>query len=99
MEKEQIKEIVEIQIRNLNKILKDRKIQVVLTDKAKEILSEQGFDPDYGARPLKRAIQTYIQNPLSLRILEGDFSEGDKIRVDANGAQGLQFEEIKEVST
>ncbi|MHA1147262.1 MAG: ATP-dependent chaperone ClpB [Promethearchaeota archaeon] len=99
LEKEQIKDIVEIQIKNLNKILRDKRIEIVLTDKAKEFLSEKGFDPNYGARPLKRAVQTYIQNPLSLRILEGDFNEGDRIQVDINSHKGLKFEKLKEVYT
>ena len=54
-----------------------------LTDAAKEALAEAGWDPAYGARPLKRAIQRLVENPLALRLLEGDFADGDTIRVDA----------------
>ncbi|TFG21250.1 MAG: ATP-dependent chaperone ClpB [Promethearchaeota archaeon] len=98
LKKEQIKYIVDIQINRLNKILADHQIKLELTDKAKEFLSEKGFDPDYGARPLKRAIQEYIQNPLSLKILEGEFIEDDIVEVDANKQNELVFEKIGELS-
>jgi len=96
LKKDQIKQIVDIQLRNLNKILSDNKIKLKLTDKAKEFLSEKGFDPDYGARPLKRAIQTYIQNPLSLKLLEGDFIEGDILEVDYNKDNVFDFKKVGE---
>jgi ATP-dependent Clp protease ATP-binding subunit ClpB len=92
--KEQIKNIVEIQIKKLNKILADHKIKLNLTEKVKDYLAEKGFDPDYGARPLKRAIQTYIQNPLSLELLEGNFLEGDLIKVDLNKENKITFEKM-----
>ncbi len=90
----QLKEIIDIQIRNLNKILTSHKIQIILTETAKKFLSKKGFDPDYGARPLKRTIQNYIQNPLSLKLLEGEFVEGDIIKIDANKTESLVFEKI-----
>lgn len=95
LEKEQIKDIVDIQIKNLNKILSEHKIKIQLTEQAKEFLSEKGFDPNYGARPLKRAIQQYIQNPLSLKILEGDFIPNDLIEVDVDKKGDLSFSKIK----
>jgi ATP-dependent Clp protease ATP-binding subunit ClpB len=98
LKKEQIKYIVEIQIKRLNKILAEHKIRLELTDEAKEFLSDKGFDPDYGARPLKRAIQEYVQNPLSLKILEGEFTEDDAVEVDANKQNELIFEKIGEIS-
>jgi ATP-dependent Clp protease ATP-binding subunit ClpB len=58
-----------------------------LTDAAKEVIAEAGWDPAYGARPLKRALQRLIENPLALRLLEGDFGEGDTIRVDAQNGE------------
>ncbi|TFG19014.1 MAG: hypothetical protein EU533_07190, partial [Promethearchaeota archaeon] len=82
LKKPQIKKIVDIQIERLNKTLADHKIKLVLTENAKEFLADKGFDPDYGARPLKRAIQNYIQNPLSLKLLEGKFDDDDLIEVD-----------------
>jgi len=97
--KDQIKDIVDIQIQQLNETLGDHGVQVELTEPAKELLAEKGFDPEYGARPLKRAIQKYIQNPLSMKILEGRFLEGDIIKVDANHQQKLEFEKIGEITT
>jgi len=96
LKKDQIKQIIDIQLKKLNKILSGNKIKLKLTDKAKEFLSEKGFDPDYGARPLKRAIQTYIQNPLSLKLLEGDFIEGDILEVDYNKDNVFDFKKVGE---
>ena len=79
---EQIKEIIDIQLRRLRDLLKERKMDVELTDAAREMIAREGFDPVYGARPLKRALQREVQNPLAVRILEGDFKEGDTIVVD-----------------
>jgi len=79
---EEIKEIVEIQLRRLHGMLEDRNMSLELSDEAKEMIAREGFDPVYGARPLKRAIQREIQNPLAVAILEGDFEEGDTVRVD-----------------
>jgi len=85
-----MKEIIDIQLRGLMKRLADRKIKVELTDRAKEFLVQEGYDPTYGARPLKRTIQRRLLDPLAMRVLEGEFSEGDRIVVDA-GADGLGF--------
>jgi len=79
--KEAIKKIVEIQLGLLNSRLAERKLSVKLDDAAKELLVEKGFDPVYGARPLKRVIQRMIQDPLALKLLSGDFSEGDSITI------------------
>jgi ATP-dependent Clp protease ATP-binding subunit ClpB len=86
-----IKDIVEIQLKNLRKRLSDRKITLSLSDRTKEFLAKEGFDPVYGARPLKRAIQRFIQDPLALKILEGEFSEGDTVEVDVNSKNELVF--------
>jgi ATP-dependent Clp protease ATP-binding subunit ClpA len=83
-----IKSIIDIQLTNLCKRLEEKKISLKLTDTAKELLVEQGFDPVYGARPLKRAIQKNIQDPLALMLLEGGFSEGDTVLVDADKDRG-----------
>ncbi len=80
---EEIKEIVGIQIGLLSKRLEANKITLKLTDRAEEFLANTGFDPVYGARPLKRAIQRYIQDPLAVKILEGSVKEEDNITVDA----------------
>ena len=81
--REQIGEIVELQLERLRARLAERGLSLELTDAAKEHLAEAGWDPTYGARPLKRAIQRLIENPLALRLLEGEFEEGDTVRVDA----------------
>ena len=98
LHKDQIKNIVDIQISLLNKTLVEHKIQLELTEKVKTYLAEKGFDPDFGARPLKRAIQNYIQNPLSLELLEGNFLDGDIIRVDINNQNKMQFEKIGQLN-
>jgi ATP-dependent Clp protease ATP-binding subunit ClpB len=67
--------------------LAERGIRLELTDAAKETLAEAGWDPTYGARPLKRAIQRLLENPLAMRLLEGEFAEGDVVRVDAEGGE------------
>ena len=82
LSREQIGEIVELQLQRLRERLAERGIALELTDEAKELLAEQGWDPTYGARPLKRAIQRSLENPLALRLLEGEFADGDTIRVE-----------------
>jgi ATP-dependent Clp protease ATP-binding subunit ClpB len=81
--RDQLGEIVELQLARLRSRLAERGLSLELTDAAKEVVAEAGWDPAYGARPLKRALQRLIENPLALRLLEGDFVEGDTIRVDA----------------
>ena len=83
--------IVEIQLKNLRKLLADRKIELQLSERAKDWLADKGYDPVYGARPLKRVIQRQLQDPLALKILSGDFGEGDTIAIDAKGDE-LIFE-------
>ena len=91
LSREQLSEIVELQLARLRTRLAERGLQLELTDAAKEVIAEAGWDPAYGARPLKRALQRLIENPLALRLLEGDFGEGDTIRVDAENGE-LVFE-------
>jgi ATP-dependent Clp protease ATP-binding subunit ClpB len=85
LEKEHITKIVDIQLRGLLRRLSDRKIAVELTDAAKDFLVREGYDPVYGARPLKRALQRRLLDPLALRVLEGAFHEGDTVTVDLAG--------------
>jgi ATP-dependent Clp protease ATP-binding subunit ClpB len=92
--REQIGEIVELQLARLRARLAERGLSLELTDAAKEHLAEAGWDPTYGARPLKRAIQRMIENPLALRLLENEFEEGDRVRVDAKDGE-LVFEKAK----
>ncbi|MHA1698005.1 MAG: ATP-dependent chaperone ClpB [Promethearchaeota archaeon] len=99
LDEDHIKQIVELQIKKLNKIMVDRKIELVILDDAKAFLARKGFDPDFGARPLKRAIEKHVQNPLALGILEGRFSDGDKIEISVqNDGQSLEFKRIQVVS-
>jgi len=88
LSREQIGQIVEIQLGRLRKLLAERKLSLELTPQAREQLTEEGYDPVYGARPLKRVIQQRLQNPLALKILQGEFKEGDTVRV---GVQGHEF--------
>jgi ATP-dependent Clp protease ATP-binding subunit ClpB len=87
LSKEQLGEIVELQLRGLHNRLADRGLGLEVTDAAKEQLVETGWAPTYGARPLKRAIQRLVENPLALRLLEGDFAEGDTVLVDAQDGE------------
>jgi ATP-dependent Clp protease ATP-binding subunit ClpB len=89
--KEQLGEIVELQLARLRERLADRGIELELTDEAKQVVADAGWDPTYGARPLKRALQRMVENPLALRLLEGEFSDGDAVRVDARDGE-LVFE-------
>jgi len=79
---EHLVQIVDIQLRRLRQLLSERKIEIELSDAAKQKLATDGYDPAYGARPLKRVIQRELQDPLALAILEGEFGEGDTVRVD-----------------
>jgi ATP-dependent Clp protease ATP-binding subunit ClpB len=81
--REQIKSIVEIQLQRLRRNLAERKMALEVTDGAKALIADKGYDPAYGARPLKRTIQRLIQDPLAVKILEGEFKEGDQVRIDA----------------
>jgi ATP-dependent Clp protease ATP-binding subunit ClpB len=96
LSRDHMKRIIDIQLRSLVKRLAERKITVELADAAKEQLVHEGYDPAYGARPLKRAIQRQVLDPLALRVLEGDFGEGDTVVVDA-GPSGLRFEKREPV--
>ncbi len=80
--REQISEIVELQLHRLRDRLAERKIALELSDAAKELLAEEGWDPGFGARPLKRAIQKLIENPLASELLAGRFGESDTIAAD-----------------
>jgi ATP-dependent Clp protease ATP-binding subunit ClpB len=91
LDREHLKKIIDIQLSSLMKRLEERKIRVLLADSAKELLVREGYDPAYGARPLKRAIQRQVLDPLALRVLEGAFGEGDTIVVEGS-PDGLRFE-------
>jgi ATP-dependent Clp protease ATP-binding subunit ClpB len=90
LSREEMRSIIDIQLRGLTKRLEDRKIHVDLTDRAKDLIIAEGYDPTYGARPLKRTIQRRILDPLAMRVLQGEFREGDKVRIDVSGGN-LEF--------
>ncbi len=86
--KEQLVKIIELRLEDLRRLLAERKISLELTDAAKELMFTEGFDPNFGARPLKRAIQKLVQDPLALKILDGEVLHGDHIIVDADRKAG-----------
>jgi ATP-dependent Clp protease ATP-binding subunit ClpB len=89
--REQLSEIVELQLVRIRDRLAARGISIELSEAAKEYLADAGWDPTYGARPLKRALQRLVENPLALRLLEGEIQEGDTVQVDVAGGE-LVFE-------
>jgi ATP-dependent Clp protease ATP-binding subunit ClpB len=96
--REQLAEIVELQLERLRERLAERKLTLELTENAKELVAEAGWDPQFGARPLKRALQRLIENPLALELLEGRYGDGDAIRVHADRGE-LVFEKVEAVAT
>jgi ATP-dependent Clp protease ATP-binding subunit ClpB len=92
LSREHIGRIVELQLERVRRLLEDRRITLEVTDEAKQLLADQGYDPHYGARPLKRVVQRMVQDPLAMKILEGTFPEGSKIVADARlSGEALEF--------
>jgi ATP-dependent Clp protease ATP-binding subunit ClpB len=89
---EQIEHIVDLQLKRLERTMADRKLTLEVSKEAKRALAEEGYDPAYGARPLKRAIQRMIQNPLALAVLEGKFKDGDRVMARLNGDKQIVLE-------
>ena len=87
---EQLRNIVDLMVKDLQNRLAERKVGIELTPKAKSWLAKEGYDPVYGARPLRRVIERYVENPLSTKFLRGELKEGDTVRVDL-GQDGLTF--------
>jgi ATP-dependent Clp protease ATP-binding subunit ClpB len=87
LEREQLRYIVDLQLERVRRLLRDRGIALEITEAAEDVIAEEGYDPAFGARPLKRAIQRYIQNPLAMKLLEGEFHDGDTIVADAANDQ------------
>ena len=88
--RDEIRQIVDIQLRGLQRRLEERKLTITLTDAARDYLANKGYDPAFGARPLKRLIQREIQDPLAMKLLSGDIHDGDALEIDA-GESGLEF--------
>ncbi|WP_375757821.1 ATP-dependent chaperone ClpB [Corallococcus exercitus] len=93
LRKKDIYRIVDIQLGKLQKLLQAKRLTLDLTDSARELLAERGYDPTYGARPLKRAVQKYLLDPLALKVLNGEFAPGEHIQADA-GPDGLTFAKV-----
>ena len=87
----EISHIVDLQLHRFDKVLAERKLTLDITPAAREVLAHEGYDPAFGARPLKRAIQKLLQNPLALALLQGEYGEGDTIHVDAAAGGSLTF--------
>jgi ATP-dependent Clp protease ATP-binding subunit ClpB len=87
LSREQIGKIIDVQLSRLRATLAERNITLVLDDSARQLLAREGYDPNYGARPLKRAIQTLVQNPLAVKLLSGEIVPGQTVSVSANGDQ------------
>ena len=87
LKREQVAKIIDVQLERLRVMLAERNVTLVLDDSAKELLMREGYDPAYGARPLKRAIQSYIQNPLAVKLLQGEVVPGQTVRVSAKADQ------------
>ncbi|HSB28053.1 MAG TPA: hypothetical protein VLE19_09360 [Pyrinomonadaceae bacterium] len=85
LSREQIGKIIDVQLERLRHMLAEKNIHIELDSSAKELLMREGYDPSYGARPLKRAIQTLIQNPLAVKLLQGEIIPGETIRLSASG--------------
>jgi ATP-dependent Clp protease ATP-binding subunit ClpB len=94
--REQLVKIIELRLEDLRRLLAERKISIELTDAAKELLFTEGFDPNFGARPLKRAIQKLVQDPLALKILDGEVLHGDHVIVDADKRSGKMVFRVSE---
>jgi ATP-dependent Clp protease ATP-binding subunit ClpB len=91
----EIEHIVDLQLTRFERMLAERKLTLEVTPAARQQLAEEGYDPSFGARPLKRAIQRLIQNPLAMQILEGRFVEGDRILVTPGAGGQLAFEKAE----
>jgi ATP-dependent Clp protease ATP-binding subunit ClpB len=85
---EQLRQIIKVQLESLRRLLLDRKVNLVLDPSAEELLATAGYDPVYGARPLKRAIQSLIQNPLAMKLLSGEIKAGETITVRGDQGRG-----------
>src|SRR5207244_2019105 len=87
--RDELARIVEIQLKRLGRLVSDKQLKLELTERAKQAVGKDGYDPVYGARPLKRALQRMVLDPLAMKVLKGDFKPGDTIRVDASASDDL----------
>jgi ATP-dependent Clp protease ATP-binding subunit ClpC len=87
LDMEDVIAIVDLQMKEVRSRLSDHGLEIELTNKANKWLAEQGYDKDFGARPLKRALQRYVESPLSVKLLQGEFNKGDRVLVDAKDGE------------
>ena len=97
LSREQLGAIVDVQVARLIGRVSERGIAVELTDAARQLLGDMGYDPTYGARPLKRVIQKHLVNPLAIGLLQGDYAAGDRVTVDAADGE-LRFERAQQAA-
>src|SRR5688500_20341538 len=97
--KEEIASIIDIQLETLRKHLADRKITLELTPAAREALFREGYDPSFGARPLKRAIQKLLADPLALKILDGGIQSGEHVIADVTSGEEFQFRSVPAIAS
>jgi ATP-dependent Clp protease ATP-binding subunit ClpC len=98
LERSDLMKIIEILLKDLYKRLESQTIEFEITIEAKEFILEKGYNPEHGARPLKRAIQKYLEDPLSEKLLSGELAKSDQLKITAApGAQALSFEAVKKV--
>jgi ATP-dependent Clp protease ATP-binding subunit ClpB len=93
--KEHLEQVVKFQLDRLQAYLNEREVTLEVTPEARSLIAEEGYDPAFGARPMKRAIQHMVSDPLAMAFLDGRFSDGDKIRVDAGSDAELEFERVE----
>ncbi len=98
LSRDQIKSIVDLQMKEIAGRLKDQGIEIELTETAREWLAKEGFDPQFGARPLRRTLQRKVESPLSRRLLAGEFKNGDRVIVDADDKDGIVFKLIEPIA-
>jgi ATP-dependent Clp protease ATP-binding subunit ClpB len=94
LDSEAIEQIIDLQLDRLARLLAERKLTIELTPEARRAIATEGYDPAYGARPLKRAIQRLVQNPMAMGVLDGRFKDGDHIRVGAGAGGALTFDVV-----
>jgi ATP-dependent Clp protease ATP-binding subunit ClpB len=94
LSREHLGKIIDVQLNRLSKQLGLRGVHMQISEAAKDVLLRDGYDPNYGARPMRRAIQRLIQDPLSLKLLAGEYLAGDTVIVDANGEGKLTFDRL-----
>jgi ATP-dependent Clp protease ATP-binding subunit ClpC len=95
LSREDVEKIVDLQMQDIAKRLEEQGLYVTLTDEARRKLAEIGYDPQFGARPLRRALQRYVESPLSIRLLKGEFVQGDLVEICVNDEGAIDFRRLE----